>query len=199
MVARANSASSEIENGLEIPEALLLRIPATKIFLAFFLIYSLINAFVYSIKLTSLRLSADDLAAMDWIKGNTAESSRFLVVDMGGEFNMPLQEWLPALTGRVNPGVVQGYEWLEGKQFPARMKRLDDLSLCSWEGLECVESWAAKNHIAYDYIIIRYQPYDYDYLREQTGTLLAYTLSLSPCYQWEYQNEALVIYMKTDD
>ena len=128
-----------------------------KIFLGFFLIYSIFNTLFASLSY-SVRVTDSEYAAIQWIDQNTPEGSQFLVLTLGDPLNTPLQEWLPALTRQVNLTVVQGYEWLPNQQFS---RRLDDYKLlqpCLVENQNCFENWVAQRGYQYDYVYV-YQGY----------------------------------------
>lgn len=124
-----------------------------KLLLGFFLIYSFFNAFAYSIN-DSVRVTNAEQAAIHWIDQNTPPDARFLTLTFGDPLNTPFQEWLPALSNRVNLTVVQGYEWLPGQQFS---RRLDDYKLlqpCLVENWNCVENWVAERGYEFDYVYV---------------------------------------------
>jgi hypothetical protein len=170
---------------------------SAKILLSFLLVYSLLNAFAYSLRLSTLRLTSDDISAMEWIRGNTPQDSRILIIGVGGEFDMPLQEWMPALTGRINPAVVQGYEWTDGGAFFDRLRNLNALSACSYETSACIEDWSQERQIPYQYVLVRFQPYPFREEPRNTGGLLAYTLSDSPDYRLLYANPTLTVFARS--
>jgi hypothetical protein len=128
-----------------------------KIFLGFFLIYSIFNTLFASLSY-AVRVTDSEYAAIQWIDQNTPKGSQFLVLTLGDPLNTPLQEWLPALTSQVNLTVVQGYEWLPNQQFS---RRLDDYKLlqpCLVENQNCFENWVAQRGYEFDYVYV-YQGY----------------------------------------
>jgi hypothetical protein len=128
-----------------------------KLILTFFLIYSVFNAFAYSLSI-SVRVTDQEQKALQWVEENTSPGARFLMLTYGDPLNTPLQEWFPALTGRVNLTVAQGYEWLPDQQFSQRLADFNLLQPCLTENWGCVESWVSERNHTYDYVYV-YQGY----------------------------------------
>lgn len=125
-----------------------------KLLLTFFLVYTLINAFAFSAPLAGLRVTDDELTAIEWVNANTPVNARFAMLTYGDPFNTPIQEWFPALTGRVNLAVVQGYEWLPGRQFYTRRDDFPLLMRCLFLDVKCLENWAESRQRDFDYVYI---------------------------------------------
>ncbi len=86
-----------------------------KLLLTVFLVYTLLNAYIYSLDLSSLRVTDEELKALQWVTDNTPPNARFVILNYGDPLTSPIQEWFPALTDRVSLSVIQGYEWLPGE------------------------------------------------------------------------------------
>jgi hypothetical protein len=165
--------------------------------LTFFLVYTLINAFAFSLQMTGLSVNLDENSAMEWIVANTAERSSFLLLTYGDPFNTPVQEWFPAVTHRVSLTTVQGYEWLPGKQFYQRRDKFKLLMRCLFADVNCVEKWANEQGYTYDFVYI-----DQGIIGESPsngtttvlGRLLVKSMDSSPCYDLIYVTELIKIY-----
>lgn len=124
-----------------------------KLILTFFLIYTFFNAFAFSASI-SVRVTKQELQAIQWIKENAPPNARFLMLTFGDPLNTPVQEWFPALTNRVNLTVVQGYEWLPNQQFSRRLTDYNQLQPCLTENWTCVENWVTERGYEYDYVYV---------------------------------------------
>lgn len=125
-----------------------------KLLLTFFLIYTLINAFAFSTSLARIRVTDEELTAIEWVNANTPVNARFVILTYGDPFNTPIQEWFPALTGRINLAVVQGYEWLPGRQFYTRRDDFPLLMRCLFLDVACLENWAESRQRDFDYVYV---------------------------------------------
>lgn len=124
-----------------------------KLLLTFFLLYALLNAYIYSLDLSSLRVTDEELKALQWVTNNIPPNARFVILNYGEPLTSPIQEWFPALTGRINLSVVQGYEWLPG-EFNRRRASAIELSHCIFYDRQCIESWARNQGFSFDYVLI---------------------------------------------
>ena len=133
-----------------------------RLLVAFLLIYNLLNAIVASQKVSSVRVTVPEQAAMQWIRTDTPPDSKVLLLTFGDSLNLPFLEWFPSLTGRVSLTTVQGYEWLPGSSFYTRKDAFQELQPCLTEDLACVEKWAAGQSLSYDYLLV-----DHGYVGDQ--------------------------------
>lgn len=124
-----------------------------KLLLTVFLIYTLLNAYIYSLDLSSLRVTHEELNAIKWVTDNTPPNARFVILSYADPLTSPIQEWFPALTDRVNLSVIQGYEWLPG-EFNRRQASAIELSHCIFYDRQCIENWAKNQGISFDYVLI---------------------------------------------
>jgi len=84
---------------------------------------------------TPLRaLASRDVAAMVWIRDNTAPDSRVLVLAGLPWATDPASEWLPAVARRESVLTVQGSEWLGKEVFWQRSRMANDAARCLREG-----------------------------------------------------------------
>ncbi|MBX6754617.1 MAG: hypothetical protein IRY86_10330, partial [Thermorudis peleae] len=138
-------------------------------------------------------LSADDRAAMAWVAEQTPPDARVLVVTGETWFAQDrVAEWFPALTGRTNVAVVQGYEWLG--QFSDRMKAATVLQGCGTVGVSCLEYWAAQTGQSFDYIYLVSQPMWVDGVRHERFGALAEELVRDPDYALVYSGPGALIF-----
>ena len=125
----------------------------SKLFISFFLIYSIFNAFVFSLN-HAVKVTDSELAVIQWVDRNTPRESQFLVLTFGDPLNTPFQEWLPALSDRANLTVVQGYEWLPDQQFSRRYEDFKLLQPCLTEKWDCVENWVTERGFEFDFVFV---------------------------------------------
>jgi len=142
-----------------------------KLILTFFLIYSLLNAFAYSLS-NSIHVTDEEKKSLEWIEANTPPNARFLMLTFGDPLNTPVQEWFPALTKRVNLTVAQGYEWLPNQQFAKRLEDYNQLQPCLTENWDCVEKWVSERGYEYDYVYV-YRGYVGSETVDETEPMLA--------------------------
>lgn len=169
--------------------------PAGKLALAFFLIYPLINTFSTSLQFSRYVLSKEEREAFQWVVENTPPEARFLVLVFGGTFSPPVHEWLPALTGRVNIAVAQGYEWLPGGIFEQRRSHFASLIDCVFEEIKCAEAWADLQGERFDYVFV------YQGLPESTtyklGNEPIHSMRQSSRYKLVYETEWVKIFSRS--
>lgn len=191
MVNSVQKLSADPSSGIEV-----LSHPSSKLLFAFFLLYPLIGAFSTSLELSSYYLTREQREALKWVRGNTSEDSRFVIVAFEGTFANPFQEWLPSLTGRVNVAVEVGYEWMPNHAFEKRRKAFFALNRCVFETIDCVEAWADQQELQIDYVVV-YQtlitPTDY-----KLGTEPIRSMTQSPNYQMVYQSNFIKIFRRTN-
>jgi hypothetical protein len=101
-------------------------------------------------------LSAENRKAMQWINESTPIGSQFLLLT--GESNSgqdEVQEWFPALTGRISLTTIQGKEWQPGNLFAQAEEETKQLQLdCLTASVACIKDWVEKNRIEYEYIYV---------------------------------------------
>lgn len=145
--------------------------------------------------LNTTTLTNSDKNAFDWIKNNTSNQSKFLVLTGNAPLNDPVSEWFPALTGRTSVATVQGHEWDVKNSFEVLLSQSVNVQKCISQTFQCVEGWAEDNHTIFDYVYIHNPVLQKD---PQTGTLFSSALgdlSVSQGYtDLVYQNDAVSIY-----
>ena len=149
---------------------------------------------VYAL-LNSATLTNSDQKSFDWVISSTGSQDKFLVLTGDSPLNDPVSEWFPALTGRTSVATVQGHEWDRINPFEQILAQSVNVQKCLGESLQCLESWAASNHVVFDYIYIHNPVLQVD---AQAGTLFPTALgdlSVAQGYaELVYQNEAVSIY-----
>jgi hypothetical protein len=163
-------------------------------FVLFLLTYTLINAYHFSQLLEYQKLSPEDTRALQWVADNTARESRFLILGEGNVFSMPLSEWFPAITGRRNIALAQGYEWIDGPQYAVRLARDNALQECLWKTDACLRDWLLAKGEDADYVWIHVWPYGYsgeDPL--PGGGWLAFSMQQSGAYQTVFETSGNII------
>jgi hypothetical protein len=136
-----------------------------------------------------------DSNAFDWIKLNTGDQSKFLVLTGYLPLSDPVSEWFPAITGRGSLATVQGVEWDGNSSFQGILAESIDFQQCSYETFQCIENWAAKNHKEFDYIYIRDPRLQAGAQNGSSFTSPLGDLSSSQGYtELVYKNDAVSIY-----
>jgi hypothetical protein len=172
-----------------------------------FVVYTFIDAQQGAVAYSQHMLSAEDVRALQWVRGNTPEGGRFVLIDpnasvLAGTFHVPQQEWFPALAERINLGVVQGYEWLGGKPFSQRLTDYLELQECRWKTPQCIESWAETRNAHFDYILVKLPVLSgtrEDSPEQRVETPLAIALARSEQYQTVYSSASVRIFARQAD
>ena len=118
------------------------------------LLYRLFSAYQFGFGLSNATVYQPDREAMQWVKENTPEDSRFLVLTGTDSVSCDsVMEWFPALTGRQSIYTVQGTEWTEGPNF-------NNYVISTYAVQECLKNAdvscldAATPRTRYDYVYI---------------------------------------------
>ncbi|MCX6069156.1 MAG: glycosyltransferase family 39 protein [Chloroflexi bacterium] len=168
----------------------------------FYLLYPILGAFSIAMILSANALQPAELSAMHWIKDNTPQSARFvLVTPTTTDMDTPLQEWFPVLSGRVSQNVVQGYEWLGREIFSRRRENFARLNACAYQTADCLARWQAASGLDFDYLyltpVFARTYYEYSGLAGQVvGNSLLYALQASPYYEQVYARDEIYIFRK---
>jgi hypothetical protein len=119
------------------------------IYLLFYLIFS---TYQFGLQLSSATLYPPDREAMQWVRENTSDRSRFLVLTGTTSVSCDsVLEWFPAITSRQSIYTVQGTEWLEGENFNSYVESTYPVQECLTSGgADCLDS--AVSRAEYDYI-----------------------------------------------
>lgn len=113
---------------------------AVQVFLLVCLGYASLNISFSIFRLSQLRVSTENRAAMEWVKNNTPPGSQFAI--MTGEATAMCdftQEWFPAISERSSATTAQGKEWLGGDQFAFEKGNYYNLQFCAMDpDLSCI-------------------------------------------------------------
>jgi hypothetical protein len=134
-----------------------------KLFLSFSGVCLLLGMLFSGFKFATERVSPEVMSAFEWIRTNTSQDGRFLILT--GEdhaFRDYVNEWFPALTNRLSITTVQGKEWLEPGLFEKEMANNRSIQKCAINSniLPCVEAVTTKLDLDYGYVIIITNPSD---------------------------------------
>lgn len=116
-------------------------------------IWFILVASISDFQLINTSLKSSDLEMIEWVNKNIEEDKTFLLAT-GREFSMsdPLQEWFPSLTRQYSRTTMQGLEWTLSENFFSYYEQLSIFQKCP--DMNCVNEWAIKNNVGYDYLII---------------------------------------------
>jgi len=168
-----------------------------RILVGYLLIVGLIGAYSYDRLLMQYTVSDSNREAMDWVLANTPAGSRFLLLTgVHDPFADPVQEWFPALTGRVSVTTIQGKEWLLGAHFLSFRDSVRDLQRCLNADPACVEQGAAKVGLTYDYLYVLKTPVIGGESAPGIPALLAHLLRQSAAYELVYEGSDVVIFAR---
>jgi len=101
-------------------------------------------------------LKESDRETMEWVRTNTPQDGRFLLLTNTGQLNPMIdsyQEWFPALAERQSQNTLQGSEWTLGSQFYDTLLQFIALQTC--RDVNCVKTWSLNNDIQLDYLLVR--------------------------------------------
>ncbi|HSB02663.1 MAG TPA: glycosyltransferase family 39 protein [Anaerolineales bacterium] len=120
----------------------------------YLLLYLLFSTYEFGAQLSSATLYPPDREAMSWVRENTPDDARFLVLTGTSSVSCDsVLEWFPALTGRQSLYTVQGTEWTQGKNFNEYVKSTYAVQECLSAGDgACLD--AAVDRSQYDYIYL---------------------------------------------
>lgn len=82
-------------------------------------------------------ISADHIAAMDWVRTNTDPSSSVIVATTEVWGDDEVSEWFPSLAERRSIGTVQGFEWLGSQAFTRQLERHFEILACAGSTADC--------------------------------------------------------------
>lgn len=125
---------------------------------AYVLLFLVFSTYQFGFQLSRRTLSFADQRAMSWVRANTAEDSRFLVLTGTNSITCDLTlEWFPALSGRKSMYTVQGTEWTKGPKFSAYVQSTYAVQAClSTSDVSCLDS--IVNRSDYDYVYVSRLP-----------------------------------------
>jgi hypothetical protein len=139
----------------------------------------LTGMYYYDLTITDRKVSPENQKAFQWVAENTPIDSRFLVVtgntDLFADWTL---EWFPVLTNRTSLTTIQGYEWLDGKNFSEHVNEIQLLQHCLTNStpLTCMEIQAEKLGPGYDYIYVAKKTSPENYVTTIRGNGLIFDL-----------------------
>ncbi len=147
---------------------------------------------------TFIKMTEADQSAFNWIKANTDEDSRFVILTGYLWSSDPVSEWMPAITARTSVGTVQGTEWLGGGKFLDAVLGSRVLQSCLNQSVSCLEDWAEDYQVEYDHVYVRKQALDVAEGKEfiPVKNALAELLKLEPNYELVYETQEVSIFKK---
>lgn len=127
-----------------------------KLAFAFFLGYLLLGAMNVSWDMGhTMTLDHNEAQALAWVKENTPEDSRFVIVTGEQPMTDTLSEWFPTLTERTSLATVQGFEWMPGGLLAAKMNQYGQIQYCINRDETCLFDWVQRTDQPFDYVIVR--------------------------------------------
>jgi hypothetical protein len=161
-----------------------------KIFLAYLLVYSLISAYSMGLNIAlHSTLQRPDLEAMEWVKANTPENGKFILITREEALRDPSSEWFPALAERKSLATVFGYEWTADHPFERSISQYEALQNCAYRDTTCLETWAQQTRLAFTYVYIRK-------INDAGASQipLSVYLAISPDYELVYESDEIAIF-----
>lgn len=165
------------------------------------MLYLIFSIYQFGAQLSAATLYPPDREAMNWVRGNTPEDSRFLVLTGTTSVSCDsVLEWFPALTGRKSLYTVQGTEWTEGKNFNNYVVSTYAVQEClTSDDSSCLD--AAVSREEYDFIYLS------KLLRVDNCGALAFqrtfpyfleNMESEPQFNIVYETGGVVVYGKDD-
>ncbi|MFZ5855537.1 MAG: hypothetical protein ACOYZ6_01795 [Chloroflexota bacterium] len=135
--------------GGELRPILTYRLGAGTLLLVAFILF--VECGLLNYRLVNTTLTAGERSTMGWLNDNLPPDQNFILVT-GRTYSMsdPAQEWFPVFSGQHSQSTLQGLEWTLGAEFTDRLNDLAVLQAC--DDFSCVEKFAARTGLAYDYI-----------------------------------------------
>jgi hypothetical protein len=119
----------------------------------YLLLYMIFSAYQFGFQLSGAALSKPERDAMLWVKENTPEDARFLVLSGANSAACDAtSEWFPALTGRRSLFTIQGAEWIKGDGFKPFIREAIALQSCAGEDPSCIDRLLDVS--VYDYVYL---------------------------------------------
>jgi hypothetical protein len=165
------------------------------IYLLLFLVFS---TYQFGLQLAGTTLSLPDRQAMSWVRENTAEDAKFLVLTGTNAITCDLVlEWFPAVTDRQSIYTVQGTEWTKGEDFATYVQSTYAVQRClSDSDVSCLDG--VVNRADYDYVYVskiprpNCRPVDlpnaFHYFLE--------SMRMEPGFQAVYESDDVIIFNK---
>ncbi len=101
------------------------------------------------------RLVPAERSSLSRVANLTPPDSRFLVITGASAPGDALAEWFPALTQRTSVATAQGHEWTASPNVTQAYWQASDLQACVDQTIQCLQDWAQRYAVAYQYVYIR--------------------------------------------
>ena len=124
-----------------------------QVILLYFSLYLIFSSYQFGFQLSGSALRQSAFDAMHWVKQNTPEESRFVVLSGSASVACDsVAEWFPAVSGRQSLFTVQGTEWTKADEFKPFIREAVDMQMCSRGTPECVDGLVGASE--YDYVYL---------------------------------------------
>jgi hypothetical protein len=167
--------------------------------LLYVFLYLIFSTSQFGFQLSHATLYPQDQEAMNWVRENTAENSRFLVLTGTSSVSCDsVLEWFPALTDRQSIFTVQGTEWTKGAGFNDYVRSTYAVQECLPDGdASCLDE--ALSRSAYDFIYLSKTlhvdnciPLDY----QRTFSYFLEHMHADESFETVFETEGVVIFGK---
>ena len=120
----------------------------------YLILYLIFSTSQFGIQLAAATLYPPDEEAMRWVRENTPDDSRFLVLTGTTSVSCDsVMEWFPAISGRKSLFTVQGTEWTKGTGFNAYVRSTYPVQEClANSDVACLDE--NIDRADYDYIYV---------------------------------------------
>lgn len=151
--------------------------------------YTFMSGLISSMQIgNQFQILPQERETMNWVKQNSPQESRFLVLTGEAALSDPLSEWFPVLTRRISLLTVQGHEWTPRLPLLDALRAYNKAQSCLDEGQACISGWD------FDYIYIRKVIPMKEGGVETRPSILDVLLRESQDYAVVFENEVAVIY-----
>lgn len=120
----------------------------------YLILYLIFSTSQFGIQLASATLYPPDEEAMRWVRENTPDDSRFVVLTGTTSVSCDsVMEWFPAISGRKSLFTVQGTEWTKGAGFNEYVRSTYAVQDCLANGdMACLDDLVDRAE--YDYVYV---------------------------------------------
>lgn len=164
--------------------------------LVYVMLFLVFSTYQFGLQLSDNSLSTQDQEALAWVKENTPENSRFLVLTGTNAVSFDaVLEWFPALTDRQSIYTVQGTEWIKGESFGEYVLSTYSVQSClSLGDIPCLDM--AVDRSQYDYIYISKPLRTSRNAPQEPFPYFMQSIDADSGFDEIYQTEAVVIFEK---
>jgi len=124
-----------------------------QVILFYFSLYLIFSSYQFGFQLSGSALRQSTYDAMSWVKQNTPDDSRFVVLSGSASVACDsVAEWFPAVSGRQSLFTVQGTEWTKAGDFKPFIREAVNMQMCSRGTPKCVDGLMDPSE--YDYVFL---------------------------------------------